>query len=59
MLDWPNKDAEGILSGAENLLPVLKNDWDEWKRDESIRTVDGRRYCIKRYRPALRRLDRV
>ena len=42
-----------ILSGAEDLVPVLKNDCDRWKRDESVRTVDGRRYCIKRYRPRI------
>lgn len=42
-----------ILSGAEDLVPVLPNDCDGWKRDESIRTVDGNRYCIKRYRPRI------
>src|SRR5262245_25209192 len=40
-----------ILSGAEDLVPALIQDGDEWRPDISDRTVDGASYRIRRYRP--------
>ena len=42
-----------ILSGAEDLVPVLVHDADAWKLDEEQRTVDGELYRIRRYRPRI------
>src|SRR5215475_9067657 len=40
-----------ILSGAEDLVPALIQDGDEWRPDVSDRMVDGASYRIRRYRP--------
>ncbi|HEX5083334.1 MAG TPA: SpvB/TcaC N-terminal domain-containing protein, partial [Blastocatellia bacterium] len=40
-----------ILSGAEDLVPVLIREDDEWRPDLFERAVDGVNYRIKRYRP--------
>jgi len=40
-----------ILSGAEDLVPALIRDGDEWRPDVSDRVVDGASYRIRRYRP--------
>jgi RHS repeat-associated protein len=40
-----------ILSGAEDLVPVLVKVTGRWQYDTTIRTVDGRNYRIQRYRP--------
>jgi len=49
------RDAEEsdtfILAGAEDLVPLLEKEGDEWKRDSESRTLDGIPYTIKRYRP--------
>jgi hypothetical protein len=42
-----------ILSGAEDLVPTLIQDGDEWRPDISDRTVDGASYRIRRYRPRI------
>src|SRR5215475_2650800 len=42
-----------ILSGAEDLVPVLILDGDQWRPDVSDRMVDGARYRIRRYRPRI------
>lgn len=39
-----------ILSGAEDLVPVLKEDGSRWSES---RTVDGSGYLIHRYRPRI------
>jgi RHS repeat-associated protein len=40
-----------ILSGAEDLVPLLLLDDGKWIRDVSSRTVYGKEYGIHRYRP--------
>jgi RHS repeat-associated protein len=50
------RDEEGsdvfILSGAEDLMPVLVRESGQWKRDVvQARTVYGKRYSVHRYRP--------
>jgi RHS repeat-associated protein len=40
-----------ILSGAEDLVPALIRDGDEWRPDVSDRMADGASYRIRRYRP--------
>jgi len=40
-----------ILSGAEDLVPALVREGNNWKRDSSKRTVDNAAYEIQRYRP--------
>src|SRR5262245_29911729 len=42
-----------ILSGAEDLVPALIQDGDDWRPDLSELRVDGVRYRIKRYRPRI------
>jgi RHS repeat-associated protein len=39
-----------ILSGAEDLVPVLRDDGSRWSQ---ARTVDGVAYIIQRYRPRI------
>lgn len=48
-----------ILSGAEDLVPVLVQDAnDKWvpQASSSGRSVDGKTYCIRRYRPRIEAL---
>jgi RHS repeat-associated protein len=40
-----------ILSGAEDLVPVLVREGVDWRPDAFERSVDGVDYHIKRYRP--------
>jgi len=40
-----------ILSGAEDLVPLLVKNNGQWVRDETPRTVYGQQYIIHRYRP--------
>jgi hypothetical protein len=40
-----------ILSGAEDLVPVLVPDGDGWRPDAFDRSVDGVDYRVERYRP--------
>jgi len=40
-----------ILSGAEDLVPLLVENNGQWVRDETPRTVYGKQYSIHRYRP--------
>jgi RHS repeat-associated protein len=51
------RDAEEsdvfILSGAEDLVPVLVETGDQWRRDSFTRTLDGADYRIDRYRPRI------
>ncbi|MDZ7363651.1 MAG: toxin [candidate division KSB1 bacterium] len=42
-----------ILSGAEDLVPVLVEDCGRWQRETLERTVEGVAYCIQRYRPRI------
>ena len=43
-----------ILSGAEDLVPVLVKTGDEWLPEAlPARTVDGVTYAIRRYRPRI------
>lgn len=42
-----------ILSGAEDLVPVLIEVGGQWQRDVFERTVDGVIYRIQRYRPRI------
>ena len=42
-----------VLSGAEDLVPVLIREGDDWRPDVSQRTVDGVNYQVKRYRPRI------
>lgn len=42
-----------IISGAEDLVPVLVEQAGQWNRDAVERTVDGVTYRIERYRPRI------
>ena len=42
-----------ILSGAEDLVPVLLDSGGQWQRETSERTVDGVAYSIQPYRPRI------
>jgi RHS repeat-associated protein len=42
-----------ILSGSEDLVPLLNRNGDDWQPDVSQRTVGGVDYQIKRYRPRI------
>jgi hypothetical protein len=42
-----------ILSGAEDLVPALIQDGDDWRLDFSELTVDGVSYLVRRYRPRI------
>jgi hypothetical protein len=49
------RDAEEsdtfILSGAEDLVPALRKQGDNWEKDVLERAVDGTAYVVHRYRP--------
>lgn len=48
-----------ILSGAEDLVPVLIEIGGQWQRETlPLRTVDGKTYHIQRYRPQFARIER-
>lgn len=40
-----------ILSGAEDLVPLLIENGGQWTRDVFSRTVHGQQYAVHRYRP--------
>jgi RHS repeat-associated protein len=40
-----------ILSGAEDLVPLLTLNGQQWLRDVTPRTVHGNQYEVRRYRP--------
>ncbi|MCA9898477.1 MAG: hypothetical protein KC423_01435 [Anaerolineales bacterium] len=42
-----------ILSGAEDLVPLLENIGGQWERHEETRSLDGIVYHIQRYRPRI------
>jgi RHS repeat-associated protein len=42
-----------ILSGAEDLVPALIQEGDDWRPDFSDLTVDGVSYLVRRYRPRI------
>jgi hypothetical protein len=42
-----------ILSGAEDLVPVLVESAGQWRRETSVRTVAGVAYGIQRHRPRI------
>lgn len=42
-----------MLSGAEDLVPLLTKVGNDWRPDVSERTVDGLKYQVKRYRPRI------
>ena len=42
-----------LLSGAEDLVPVLKEQADRWDKVTIERTVDSQEYLITRYRPRI------
>jgi RHS repeat-associated protein len=42
-----------ILSGSEDLVPVLVEANGQWQRDADVRTVDGTEFSIQRYRPRI------
>lgn len=42
-----------ILSGAEDLVPVLGEDCGAWQRYTDTRTIDNVTYSIQRYRPRI------
>ncbi len=42
-----------VLSGAEDLVPALIQDGDNWRPDIFERTVSGITYRVKRYRPRI------
>jgi hypothetical protein len=43
-----------ILSGAEDLVPILVQDGGKWNLETiPLRTVDGKTYSIQRYRPRI------
>jgi hypothetical protein len=42
-----------ILSGAEDLVPLLVKNNGQWVRDISSRTIYGKQYSIHRYRPRI------
>lgn len=50
---WDDEESdEFILSGAEDLVPLLVKVGDKWKLEEPIkRALDGKTYTVKRYRP--------
>src|SRR5262245_47831860 len=50
-----NESDEFILSGTEDLVPVLVNDGGTWRRETvPPRTVDGKIYGVQPYRPRSR-----
>lgn len=51
--DWEESDVF-ILSGAEDLVPVLVEKNGNWKREELLpRVVSGQNFQIQRYRPRI------
>jgi RHS repeat-associated protein len=52
---WDAEDSdEFILSGAEDLVPVLVEKDGKWERETlDPREVDGKKYDIQRYRPRI------
>jgi RHS repeat-associated protein len=42
-----------ILSGAEDLVPVLEERAGRWQRAATRRSVDGSEYTVERYRPRI------
>ena len=50
------EESDGfILSGAEDLVPVLVESNGQWQSEMlPLRTVDGKSYRIQRYRPRTR-----
>jgi RHS repeat-associated protein len=42
-----------ILSGAEDLVPVLTDNGGDWARDPLPRTLDDGEYAVHRYRPRI------
>ena len=42
-----------ILSGSEDLVPLLVKVGDQWQRETATRTVDGITYRIQQYRPRI------
>lgn len=42
-----------ILSDAEDLVPVLIHDGNQWKRDSRTEVLDGRSHNVERYRPRI------
>lgn len=42
-----------VLSGAEDLVPVLVERNGQWERDSKVRMVDGIDYRVQRYRPRI------
>ncbi|HEY9257196.1 SpvB/TcaC N-terminal domain-containing protein, partial [Chitinophaga sp.] len=42
-----------VLSGAEDLVPLLEWNGSEWKNTPTPRTVDGVNYSVMRYRPRI------
>ncbi|BCL79065.1 SpvB and TcdB_toxin_midC domain-containing protein [Ktedonobacteria bacterium brp13] len=51
-LDGDESDAF-ILSGAEDLVPILVRSGEEWQRAAAERTVDGITYRVQQYRPRI------
>ena len=51
---WDAEESDVfILSGAEDLVPVLEETGAEWRRNEPVRTVNGVEYRVHRYRPRI------
>lgn len=46
-----NESDVFILSGAEDLVPVLVHDRGEWRRETFNRMLDDVEYTVQRYRP--------
>jgi RHS repeat-associated protein len=42
-----------ILSGAEDLVPVLRKVGEQWERHRDDRTLNGVDYTVQRYRPRI------
>jgi hypothetical protein len=45
-----------VLSGAEDLVPLLEKQGNNWVRYSGSRTENGINYTVKRYRPRIKRL---
>jgi len=51
---WDAEESDiFILSGAEDLVPVLVKTGGHWQRDSRVRTVGDTNYHIQRYRPRI------
>jgi RHS repeat-associated protein len=49
-----NESDEFILSGAEDLVPILVKDGEQWEREAlPPRTIAGKTYRIQRYQPRI------